>query len=789
MATKQNGIRVSGNADAGPSKKRRLPGACDMCKWREAQRSMHELCECGDRLYPRGAHQGVPFSLEIRAAGLKDCDRILDPRKGLENRLEKMEQLLKKLLPGVDISNELDNDSPEAPPEEEQTLPRNDLDEIEYKLEKLALEPPGLYLVETALQHKEQWTGKEVPKVPMHHAGDEIRYWEPNPMNALDDTPPTYVFPDEDLLPQLIELYFQHVNPFWPLLHRPTFERSVAEREHLYGHLFGGVLLLVCATGARYSSDPRVFSEGPTVPNSAGWYWMSQVPVVKAPRGKPTLYELQIYALAVNYLKAVSYAYSPWTMIGFGLRIAQDVGAHSRRVLPAPNAQDELWKRAFYVLLAQERTMGSFLGRAPIIHEDEFDVDLPIAVDDEFWDSADSSKNFKQPSGKPSLMDFFIHFMMLSDIMSHALRTVYSLRKPNSVTGRQSHVQSEQNTITELDSAMNRWLENVPVHLKWDPQMKDETFLQQSAILYASFYQLQIFIHKPFIPTPQNPSSMSFPSLTICTTAARACSHLARALLTRKIVIPFPHMQICVFSAAVVLLLNSWTGKRSGLTSNVDRDTADIQACMDLLRSWPGAGRLCDLMVDLATVSEVPIRGRKRRRSVENLKEEAANSSNIASFGSSQNRVLAGSRRATLKTNGTRYTSGPQYGLAPLPFNNSSPELQGYAGDFSTPESTSSGSASGTSPSIPSTTTSYGLPELSGTYGAPAHYQGAELDKFLASLPALNDPAMSIWSSTPFGLEMQDWAPYLSSFNQANQLSTNYLPNETEVPFSQQFWR
>ncbi|EEB98001.1 hypothetical protein MPER_02574, partial [Moniliophthora perniciosa FA553] len=187
-----------------------------------------------------------------------------------------MKQLLKKLLPGVDISNELENDSPEAPPEEEQTLPRNDLDEIEYKLEKLALEPPyrryygkasGLYLVETALQHKEQWTGKEVPKVPMHHAGDEIRYWEPNPMNALDDTPPTYVFPDEDLIPQLVELYFQH-------------NASIYTTTYLEASF--------------YWSARR----------GLGWYWMSQVPVVTTPRGKPALYDLQIYALAVNYFKA-----------------------------------------------------------------------------------------------------------------------------------------------------------------------------------------------------------------------------------------------------------------------------------------------------------------------------------------------------------------------------------------------------------------------------------------------------------------------------------------------------
>ena len=50
----------------------------------------------------------------------------------------------------------------------------------------------------------------------------------------------------------------------------------------------------------------------------------------------------------------------------------------------------------------------------------------------------------------------------------------------------------------------------------------------------------------------------------------------------------------CFFIAGVVLLLNTWTGKRSGVTGNMDRDQADVQAIMDLLRfyerSWTHSG-------------------------------------------------------------------------------------------------------------------------------------------------------------------------------------------------------
>ncbi|KAJ7895917.1 hypothetical protein B0H14DRAFT_2243388, partial [Mycena olivaceomarginata] len=54
---------------------------------------------------------------------------------------------------------------------------------------------------------------------------------------------PQYVYPDQDLIASLIHLYFETVHPTMPLLHRPSFERSVAEGLHLHDHGFGATLL------------------------------------------------------------------------------------------------------------------------------------------------------------------------------------------------------------------------------------------------------------------------------------------------------------------------------------------------------------------------------------------------------------------------------------------------------------------------------------------------------------------------------------------------------------------
>lgn len=106
-----------------------------------------------------------------------------------------------------------------------------------------------------------------------------------------------YTFPDEDLMDALTKLYFENVNVFLPLLHRPRFERSIQEKLHLRDEGFATTLLLVCAVGSRWSNDPRVFLDG-GMPNSCGWEWFAQVHVPRRSLlDPPTVYDLQYYSV------------------------------------------------------------------------------------------------------------------------------------------------------------------------------------------------------------------------------------------------------------------------------------------------------------------------------------------------------------------------------------------------------------------------------------------------------------------------------------------------------------
>jgi len=95
-----------------------------------------------------------------------------------------------------------------------------------------------------------------------------------------------------------VDLYFANMNSFLPLLHRPIFEKSLAENLHLRDDGFGAVVLLVAAVGARFSDDVRVALPGTNAMHSAGWGWFNQVQMVRRSLfSPPSLYDLQIYCV------------------------------------------------------------------------------------------------------------------------------------------------------------------------------------------------------------------------------------------------------------------------------------------------------------------------------------------------------------------------------------------------------------------------------------------------------------------------------------------------------------
>ncbi|KAJ7282949.1 fungal-specific transcription factor domain-containing protein [Mycena rebaudengoi] len=553
------------------------------------------------------------------AEALKNLGSAKGYVESLENRLEKMEKLLNKLLPGVDVTEQLDEDDIEPDLEPSQTsLPRNDGDCLVGTLTKLTLNPDdhrffgkssGIQFVQTALNFKMQYTGAAgMAHFPHKPNGKEFSFLSPLKFllpEAGEIETPQYTFPPPDLIVSLVHHYFSEINCYFPLLHKPTFESKLADDFHFKDNGFACTLLMVCSLGSRFSEDPRVLLDGSDDRYSAGWKWHKQVRVIPEHLiFKPTVYELQTIALSSMFLTGMSPA--SWNLVGFGLRRAVDVGAHRRRTQPRPTSDNEHWKRAFWVLLVFDGLIGTTMGRPVTLNHHDFDQDLPLEVDDIYWDHPEP-QSFRQPDGEPSEMAFFNCHAKLIQIQSSITITIYSPRRPRDLYNL-SEPPTDAQAVSAFDSALNSWLSEVPEHLLWDPQRKNELHLRQSALLFGWYHHVQIMLHRPYIPGPQTPTHPNaLPSLTICTNAARSVAHIVDALGQRNVE-PHHNLLWSTFTSALVLLLNTWSRKRSP-AYNPSKDLADAYKCFQLFdrleRRYVAASRFRDVLSRLISVGDI----------------------------------------------------------------------------------------------------------------------------------------------------------------------------------------
>ncbi|KAJ7617620.1 fungal-specific transcription factor domain-containing protein [Mycena polygramma] len=427
--------------------------------------------------------------------------------------------------------------------------------------------------------------------------------WKPR---VPDTQKPQYVFPSPDLLATLVDLYFEHSNIYQPLLHRPTFARALADNLHLRDDKFGANVLLVCAVASRFSDDPRVFDAA--APLDCGWSYYTQVPpLLENLFETPSLVDLQRLCLAIQFLEGAS-TLATWTLVGMGIRMAQDAGAHRRQPCAHHTVEAELWRRAFWILISYDRVISSRLGRPCAMQYHDFDVPLPTECDDEYWQHEDPACSFRQPPGKPSRVAFFNSFLRLNNILAFSLYLLYSLQLR--IWGDSEW---EEVVVAELNSVLTKWADTIPEHLCWDPNREDPLWFKQSVALYCSYYYVQMTTHRPLIAMVREtpPSMHALPSLGICTNAARSCSHVADVWYQRMGCTPAVILLPALTTAGIVLLLNMWSGKRTGVPPQMNTEIAEVQKCVQAMRvcesRWPMAGFYCNLLNELGNVGQVPV--------------------------------------------------------------------------------------------------------------------------------------------------------------------------------------
>ncbi|KAJ3783074.1 fungal-specific transcription factor domain-containing protein [Lentinula aff. detonsa] len=460
--------------------------------------------------------------------------------------------------------------------------------------------PASQLLLRTALDIRDEVNGVESRVMSSRQRRPE--FWYPSPWHqCFEPEEPVYVFPEDDLLRQLVALYFSNVHYLFPLLHQPTFENHLfKEKLHLTDTCFSATLLAVCAIGSRHSNDPRVLTDESQL-RSAGWKYFKQIRLSRASFVEPvSLFEVQLYALCTIFMQPSPLGEASSSLVGMGIRFAQEVGAHKKHP-PGKTLQErierELWKRAYWVLVSLDFFLSSSTGRPRATTEKDIELEFLTPCDDEYWiNESDPELCFEQPPEKPSYVDYWNHF----------LRLIF-------LAGKIHHVRSSecppQEVMMELAASLDQWMDSMPSHLRWDPHNSNGIFFQQSMMLQGAYYWLQCIIHHPFVrPGPVSP--LNFSSLAISTNAARSYVHLLDRYLQRPDALILPHMIPPAFISSVVLLINIWKSTWMNSAMDPEKDIAQVYRCLEIMSMYEDRyempGRFRDVLQAIISASRIP---------------------------------------------------------------------------------------------------------------------------------------------------------------------------------------
>lgn len=517
----------------------------------------------------------------------------------------------------------------------------------------------------------ERLSSKSFNELGIHPKGARPEYWAV-PSGFIDPPVDPAVavpaWPADDLANKLIDAFFGRMNREFPVVNESQFRHEYTSRPELrQDPEWLGLAFCVFMVGSHYVMDERVRAF-PNDPYSRGMHWWQAAKnfMYRNVRVQKPLLVIQCMLLSVLFQLGLPLgASTSWLHLGAAMRLLLDVGAHRKQAakkLGLSRIEQESYKRNFWVAYSLDRELAATLGRPIMLQDEDIDVELPIEIDDEcLFNTPEDQPLPKQPANKPALISGFLCSLRLDEIVGRTLKTIYALHKTKVRFGINSREWDER-LVTEIDSALNNWLDTVPPHLRYDPHETDDEWLMQSSLLYSKYYNCQLLVHRPFIPAKKGSnenSILNFPSLAICTNAARSISHLLQNLKDRDLHnalgIPVAFRSV---SASSILLLVVWGAKRNGGRVSSSAST-DLRRSIDVLRSmeshWQFCGKAVDILESIMTSTHVVVprnsssgeQGIKRSRDGEEVPDDKIDEDLSSSKSSATTRKKADGRNGS----------------------------------------------------------------------------------------------------------------------------------------------
>ncbi|KAI9850023.1 MAG: hypothetical protein M1838_006196 [Thelocarpon superellum] len=313
--------------------------------------------------------------------------------------------------------------------------------------------------------------------------------------------------------------YFRVLNPFCPILHKPSFlsllTRIYDEPDFHPTPAQTVVVHMMFATMFfQYAARNWENAEQQTELNArSNLHYHYSVGFFHQLSAGHTLPDVQALTMICSHLRNFPKPGASWIVANIAMSLAVELGLHrsAKRWVQLDPQKDvlevEMRKRVFWAILLIHVTLSGKLGRPMPLRLEDFDVELPEPVDDELLSEAgiDTSTPSK------CIFRIGIEAFKVVPLFMEMYSSLYAVRR---------HPPTYIETVNRLETKLKRWRDQWPTEL-----MQDSAENEQEGRLFSLYIQMwalefRLLLRHPSISLTSNPE-FNHASLEICVDAAR----------------------------------------------------------------------------------------------------------------------------------------------------------------------------------------------------------------------------------------------------------------------------
>ncbi|OJJ47708.1 hypothetical protein ASPZODRAFT_64076 [Penicilliopsis zonata CBS 506.65] len=298
------------------------------------------------------------------------------------------------------------------------------------------------------------FAGNEIPRRQLRTGHDQLL------MDAL-------TLPEQALADELVEAYFTHVNPGYPIVDEDLFMTQYRNRDPTDAPpvLLLQAILLVGSHVARPKAERDALKD--IFFRRTKWLFDNRIE-----RNRDILVQVALLLTWHSDVADDDVAANAHYWVGVAARIATGLGMHRNPVSSRFVSRDRrMWKRLWYILLQFDVMVSLSYGRPQAINLEDSDV-APLTPSD------------FQGCGPHVQIDFVIQFTELCTMISYIVRERFGLRVS---------AERRKAILMEADEALANWSLKLPDTVRLRASDMDPW----SAMLHLTYNNFLILLHRP----------------------------------------------------------------------------------------------------------------------------------------------------------------------------------------------------------------------------------------------------------------------------------------------------